>query len=316
MNAVFGNPRRPQPTAGPSEIWSHAPGLSSSRAAGHGFLSAGRAAAPSPGLLEFPGGGNCKAVAPIFCSIRVSKVIALPARLLYHRAGIRYCSAGVKAGVQSNGSVSKQSSVVYGLMSGIIDDGNARLGPRSRAEIKPSGTLKCGDSRLFHDPLKPREGVYTHMRKTLVAVAIAVVFALGSLGPAAAAKEHKKKAPSLYHQLGGKHGIKKVVNDFVGNVANDGRINKFFADTAKDPKRLASFKGKLVDQICQASGGPCKYKGKDMKTAHKGMGITDADFNALVEDLVKALDSNGVSADAKNTLLGALGPMKGDIVGQ
>jgi hemoglobin len=154
------------------------------------------------------------------------------------------------------------------------------------------------------------------MRKTLVAVAIALVFALGSLGPAVVAKDKKMKAPSLYHQLGGKTGIKKVVNDFVNNVGGDNRINKSFADTVKDKHRLAKFKGNLVDQICQASGGPCKYKGKDMKTAHKGMGITDADFNALVEDLVKALDDNHVSAEAKNTLLGALGPMKGDIVGQ
>jgi hemoglobin len=150
------------------------------------------------------------------------------------------------------------------------------------------------------------------MRKMFVAVAIALVFALGSLGPAVAAKD--KKAPSLYHQLGGKKGITKVVNDFVGNVAGDNRINKFFADTAKDKKRLAAFKGKLVDQICNASGGPCKYTGKDMKTAHRGMGISSDDFNALVEDLVKALDDNHVSADAKNALLGALGPMKGDIV--
>jgi len=64
------------------------------------------------------------------------------------------------------------------------------------------------------------------------------------------------------------------------------------------------------------SGGPCKYTGKDMKTAHKGMGITDADFNALVEDLVKALDKNHVGATEKSELLGALGAMKGDIVGQ
>jgi hemoglobin len=154
------------------------------------------------------------------------------------------------------------------------------------------------------------------MRKTFAAVAIALVFALGSLSPAVATVKDKKmaKPPSLYKQLGGKTGIKKVVNDFVGNVGGDNRINKFFADTVKDKHRLAKFKDNLVDQICQASGGPCKYKGKDMKTAHKGMGISDADFNALVEDLVKALDDNHVSTDAKNALLGALGPMKGDIV--
>ena len=121
---------------------------------------------------------------------------------------------------------------------------------------------------------------------------------------------------TLYDRLGGKAAISAVVEDLVARVAADSRINRFFADTAKDEKRLAAFKQKLVDQICQASGGPCKYRGKDMKTAHKGMGISDADFGALVEDLVKALDKLGVGAQEKNELLGALGPMKGDIVGQ
>ncbi len=71
---------------------------------------------------------------------------------------------------------------------------------------------------------------------------------------------------------------------------------------------------KLVDQICQASGGPCKYTGKDMKSAHAGMGVTSADFNALVEDLVGALDKFKVGEKEKGELLGALGPMKSDIV--
>src|SRR5581483_11797154 len=168
--------------------------------------------------------------------------------------------------------------------------------------------------RTFYDLLKTREGVYTHMRKTLVAVAIAFVFALGSLGPAVVAKDKKMKTPSLYHQLGGKTGIKKVVNDFVNNVGGDNRINKFFADTVKDKHRLSKFKGKLVDQICEASGGPCKYKGKDMKTAHMGMGVSGGDFNALVEDLVGALDKFKVPQHEKDQLLGALAPMKTDIV--
>jgi len=153
------------------------------------------------------------------------------------------------------------------------------------------------------------------MRKSLIVTTIAAVMAIGCLN-LASAQEMKMKQKSLFTRLGGKKGITAVVNDFVGNCATDGRINKFFADTAKDPKRLAKFKTNLVNQICQASGGPCKYTGKDMKTAHKGMGITDADFNALVEDLVKALDKNGVDATSKGELLGALGGMKGDIVGQ
>jgi hemoglobin len=97
-------------------------------------------------------------------------------------------------------------------------------------------------------------------------------------------------------------------------VAADTRINRYFATVASDPSLLGAFKGKLVDQICQASGGPCKYTGKDMKSAHAGMGITGAEFDALVEDLVGALDRFKVGPREKEQLLGALGPMKTDIV--
>ena len=69
-----------------------------------------------------------------------------------------------------------------------------------------------------------------------------------------------------------------------------------------------------MDQICQGSGGPCKYMGKDMKSAHAGMGISGGDFTALVEDLVGALDKFKVGDKEKNELLGVLGPMKSDIV--
>ena len=119
---------------------------------------------------------------------------------------------------------------------------------------------------------------------------------------------------TLYKSLGGKKAISAVVDEFVGRVAADNRINGFFKETAADPNRLAQFKMNLVDQICEASGGPCKYKGKDMKSAHAGMGITGGDFNALVEDLVGALDKFHVKESDKNALLGVLGPMKSDIV--
>jgi hemoglobin len=116
---------------------------------------------------------------------------------------------------------------------------------------------------------------------------------------------------SLYERLGGKDAITAVVDDFVGNVAADKRINGFFAKT--DVPRL---KRNLVDQICQATGGPCIYTGRDMRTAHKGMGITDGDFNALVEDLVKTLNKFNVPAKEQGELLGILGPLKPQIVGQ
>ena len=100
-----------------------------------------------------------------------------------------------------------------------------------------------------------------------------------------------------------------VVDHFVANVLADGRINEFFV-TADIPK----LKGHLVDQWCMMTGGPCTYKGRDMKTAHAGMNITNADFDALIEDLVAALDKVKVPGQEKGELLGLLGPMREDIV--
>jgi len=117
------------------------------------------------------------------------------------------------------------------------------------------------------------------------------------------------KEKSLYDRLGGKPAITAVVDDFTARVAADRRINRFFANTD-----VPAFKAKLVDQICEASGGPCKYTGKDMKTTHAGMGVTDDDFTALVGDLVATLDKFKVPEKEKGELLGALGPMKKDIV--
>jgi hemoglobin len=148
------------------------------------------------------------------------------------------------------------------------------------------------------------------MRKGVGALVLMV--ALAASGSAAAAQGMKEK--SLYDRLGGKKAITAVVDEFVSRVAADDRINKFFAPAAADPARLTSFKAKLVDQICEASGGPCKYTGKDMKAAHAGMGVSGADFDALVQDLVSALDKFKVGAKEKDQLLAALGPMKTDIV--
>ena len=122
------------------------------------------------------------------------------------------------------------------------------------------------------------------------------------------------KEKTLYDRLGGKKARAAVVDEFVSRAAADRRINTFFAATAADAARLAAFKGKLVDQICEASGGPCTYQGKDMKAAHMGLGVRGADFDALVDDLVGALDTFKVGAHEKDQLLGALAPMKIDIV--
>jgi hemoglobin len=114
---------------------------------------------------------------------------------------------------------------------------------------------------------------------------------------------------SLYSRLGGGMAVKAVVDDFLVNVGGDARINTFFANT-----NLPRLNMLLVEQIGAATGGPEKYTGRDMKTTHAGMKVTMADFNALVEDLVKSLDKFKVPEKEKNELLGILGPLNKDIV--
>jgi len=122
------------------------------------------------------------------------------------------------------------------------------------------------------------------------------------------------KERSLYQRLGGREGIALVVDDFVAFLVADPRVNARFKNL--QPADVAKLKSNAADQVCDATGGPCAYLGRDMKTAHKGMNITEAEWNATVEDLVKALDKNKVPEKEKRELLGLLGPMKSDIVGQ
>lgn len=136
-------------------------------------------------------------------------------------------------------------------------------------------------------------------------VALADAHKDSKMAPKAPAKK------SLYERLGGLPAIKAVVKDFLGNVGSDKRINARFAKSD-----LGKLEKHLVDQVCAATGGPCKYTGRSMAESHKGMKITEAEFTALVEDLVAALDKHKVPAAEKGELLGALGGMKGDIVGK
>jgi hemoglobin len=122
-----------------------------------------------------------------------------------------------------------------------------------------------------------------------------------------------KRQPTLYERLGGEPAIVLVVNDFVTIVAADDRIREQHRKHFMEGD-VAGLKKKLVDQIGEATGGPQKYTGKNMKDAHKGLEITNADFDALMADLVKALDNNKVPAAEKDELLRLLAPMRGDVV--
>jgi hemoglobin len=114
---------------------------------------------------------------------------------------------------------------------------------------------------------------------------------------------------SLYERLGGLDAIIAVVDSFTARCAADGRINKKFERT--DIPRLRKM---LVDQVCEATGGPCTYAGRDMRETHDGMEVTAGEFDALVEDLVATLDEFDVPKAEQDELLGLLGPMRDEIV--
>jgi len=114
---------------------------------------------------------------------------------------------------------------------------------------------------------------------------------------------------SLYERLGGINAITAVVENFRDRVAGDTRINQKFAQT--DLGRLRKM---LIDQVCEAAGGPCRYTGRSMKDAHKGMKVTSGEFDALVQDLVASLNQFKVGKKEQDEVLGVLGPLKTDIV--
>ncbi len=117
------------------------------------------------------------------------------------------------------------------------------------------------------------------------------------------------KAKSLYDRLGGQPAITAVVDEFVNRTTADVRIkDRFFNTDAANLKKL------LVEFVCMASGGPCKYTGRDMESSHGGMEVVEEEWNALVENLIGALDKFKVPEKEKGELLGAVGPLKPQIV--
>lgn len=125
-------------------------------------------------------------------------------------------------------------------------------------------------------------------------------------------REQEAKAPAtLYERLGGQPAITAVVDTFVANIAADTRINHRFMET--DITRL---KRLLVEQICEATGGPCTYTGRNMVSAHRGQNISEDEFNWTGGHLVAALDKYNVPEKEKNELLAAFGAMAPDIIGK
>lgn len=144
---------------------------------------------------------------------------------------------------------------------------------------------------------------------TFIALALLLVAAPVTGQPSAATAPVIATDSKLFAEFGGRAGLVKIVDDMFVNVDADPRINTFF-----DPKKREHTKAMLVEQFCVVLGGGCTYTGKDMKAAHKDLGVQKADVFALIENLQKAMDKNGVPFSAQNKLLAALAPQHRDIV--
>jgi hemoglobin len=114
---------------------------------------------------------------------------------------------------------------------------------------------------------------------------------------------------ATYEAFHKQEGIHRIMDDFIVRITHDPRIERRFEDANLDRLKLM-----LVQQVCYLTGGPCEYGGKDMKSAHAGMGLRNDDFNALAEDLQLSMDREGVSFAAQNRLLAKLAPMQRVIV--
>lgn len=146
---------------------------------------------------------------------------------------------------------------------------------------------------------------------TTIMRAFACAFALCLI---TASTETVRAQASLFERLGGQPAVSAVTSGLVDRILDDTRVNAWFARAASSAENRAAYKAKLYEFVCEATGGPCKYTGMDMTTAHRGRKVTSAAFDAVVEDLVAVLDGLRVPEREKKELLGLLGPLKSSIV--
>lgn len=145
------------------------------------------------------------------------------------------------------------------------------------------------------------------MKRSFLILAIALFSTCSALVQSTNAQDK-----SLYLRLGGYDALAAVTDDFIGRLAGDKEIGRFFVGLSTDSK--TKVRQHIIDFLCKATGGPCAYTGRDMKLVHTGLGITKADWDASVKHLVATLDKFKVPVKEKGEVLAAVGPLEKDIV--
>jgi len=148
-------------------------------------------------------------------------------------------------------------------------------------------------------------------QRGIIITVVTVVAAVGAM-TLGAYVHAQSQAKSLYARLGGYDAIAAVSDEFVGRLAGDPQLGKFFVGHSQDS--LRRIRQLVVDQLCEATGGPCYYIGRDMRTSHKGLGISESDWQVAVKHLGESFDKFKVPQQERSELAGALGKLKADIV--
>ncbi len=143
----------------------------------------------------------------------------------------------------------------------------------------------------------------------LIKTALMLIACLVFAGCAAHAQT---AAPTLYKRLGGYDAIAAVSDDFIGRLAADKQLARFLVGLSADSQK--KLRQHVVNQLCEATGGPCIYTGRTMKASHGGLGITEGDWQATVKHLVTTLDKFKVPEKEKGELLAIASSLKTDIV--
>jgi hemoglobin len=149
------------------------------------------------------------------------------------------------------------------------------------------------------------------LRKTALALLVGLLCG-GCASTGAAQPQASATSPTLYKRLGGYDAIAAVTDDFIGGLAADKKLARFLVGLSGDSQK--KLRQHVVEQLCEATGGPCIYIGRTMKASHAGLGITEDDWQATVKHLVATLDKFKVPEKEKNELLEIASSLKKDIV--
>lgn len=135
---------------------------------------------------------------------------------------------------------------------------------------------------------------------------LCMLLAIGVSSPVLSAEK------SLYEKLGGKQAIDAVVIELTNKMAKDPLLKKYCANMSKE--RIEANRALVANFICKATGGPCEYNGRDMKSAHAGLGINEKEWKRFVKLTEETLKQFKVAPEVRKEFLSAVAPLKEQIV--